>query len=83
MRDTVEAEQLAEIVVICLRNTITSLTFQILFHILIISLFGTFTITGDVYELEFRMIFILLAQTGSMFNTSTTGTTERCPKIYK
>lgn len=83
MRNAVELEELAHVLVFRVRQAVAGFAFQVLLHIVRIGFLGRFVFAGDVDKLEFGMVMVLLAQVGCGLYASPTGTAGGCPEVDK
>lgn len=83
MRNAVELEELAHVLVFRVRQAVAGFAFQVLLHIVCIGFLGRFVFAGDVDKLELGMVAILLAQVGRGLYASPTRTAGGGPEVDK
>lgn len=81
MRNAVEAEELAQVLVVRVPQAVAGFAFQVLLYVFRIVFQGRFGFTGDVNELEFGMVTVLLAQLGRGLYACPAGTAGGCPEV--
>ena len=81
MRNAVEAEELAHVFVVRVRQAVAGLPFQMFLYIVRIGFLGRLPFAGDVDELELRVVAVLLAQVGRRLYASPARTTGGGPEV--
>lgn len=83
MRNAVELEELAHVLVFRVRQAVAGLAFQMPLHIVCIGFLGRLVFASDVDKLELGMVAILLAQVGCGLYASPAGTAGGGPEVDK
>ena len=81
MGDAVEAEELAHVFVVRVRQAVAGLAFQMLLHIVCIGFLGRFVFAGDIDKLELGVVAVLFAQVGRRLYASPAGTAGGGPEV--